>query len=389
MNYLASIFSINNKSIRNTSMLIGTLPPKRSLVFAIVALYACATLQFIRFYAVSTTFYLSLPAYLSGHERLPFQERVLPILLMKGLYRLLAAAHATPHSQGAYTLDRAAFYIISLVSIAVAGYFTQQLYERVSPRSSLKFFVYPVFLFSMMWTYSIHMEANYSYPYDMLSVAFFSAGLYFIYSRKFLPLVAVILIGTFNRETTLFLIGIYLLDSASVEFPDSVSSIRDRLSLSQVRWSRVVLLLSIWVAIKILLGHVFAHNSQSENYVRILENVGRLKPRLWPALLNICGYVLPVVVLLRQSISSVRFRNYLLILPLWFAVMFYTGVILETRIYGELCPYASVALILIIESQLDTLYADRTGQEGAPYGFAHENDAVLLAVSETHERLSV
>jgi hypothetical protein len=361
-------------------MLIGTQAPRRRLVFAIVALYACATLQFIRFYAVSTTFYLSLPAYLSGHERLPFQERVLPIFLMKGLYRLLAVANASPHPQGAFTLDRAAFYFISLISIAIAGYFTQLLYQRVSPRSSLRFFVYPVFLFSMMWTYSIHMEANYSYPYDMLSVAFFSAGLYFIYCRKFLPLVAVILVGTSNRETTLFLIGIYLLDSASVEFPDSLSSIRDRLSLSQVQWKRVVLLLSIWVAVKALLGHIYAHNSQSENYVRILENVGRLKPRLWPALLNICGYILPVVVLLRRNISSVRFRNYLFILPVWFGVMFYTGVIVETRIYGELCPYVSVALILIIENQLDSLYAARPSQADPSYNYVDENEHLMLGV---------
>jgi hypothetical protein len=370
-------------------MLIETLPPKRSLVFAIVALYACATLQFIRFYAVTTTFYLSLPAYLSGHERLPFQERVLPILLMKIFYRLLSAAHASTHLQGAFTLDRAAFYILSLVSIVIAGYFTQKLYEQVSEQSSLRFFVYPVFLFSMMWTYSIHMEANYSYPYDMLSVAFFSAGLYFIYSRKFLPLVAIIAVGTFNRETTLFLIGIYLLDAASVEFPDSFLSIRDRFSLSQVRWQRVLLLVLIWFAIKISLGHVFSHNSQAENYVRIRENIGRLKPRLWPALLNVCGYLLPVVVLLRHNIRSIRFRNYLWILPVWFAIMFYTGVILETRIYGELCPYVSVALILIIERQLDVLYAERSGSRKDSYPYLDHSSDLLVQESKTRKKLSV
>ena len=46
----------------------------------ILVLYACATLQFVRFYIVRCVFYLKLPAYLSGHERLPFQERVLPVL---------------------------------------------------------------------------------------------------------------------------------------------------------------------------------------------------------------------------------------------------------------------------------------------------------------------
>ena len=344
-------------------MIIGIEPPKRYLSIAIVALYACATLQFIRFYAVTTTFYLSLPAYLSGHERLPFQERVLPIVLIRLLYRGLVAVHLTAHLEGAFTFDRAPFYIISLVSIVVAGYFTQKLYELVSERCALKFFVYPIFLFTMMWTYSIHMEANYSYPYDMLSVAFFSAGLYAIYSRRFVPLVAIIAIGTLNRETTLFLIGIYLIDAASVEFADPADGLRSRFSLKQVSWLRVALLVLIWMAIKLSLAHIFAHNSQSENYIRIRENIGRLKPRLWPALLNICGYILPVVVLLRQNIRPIRFRNYLWILPLWFAIMFYTGVILETRIYGELCPYVSVALVLIVERQLDVLYNGDSGSE--------------------------
>jgi hypothetical protein len=89
-----------------------------------------------------------------------------------------------------------------------------------------------------------------------------------------------------------------------------------------------------------------------KNYVRIRENLGRLRPRLWPVLLNICGYVLPVIILLRRRIQPVRFANYLYILPLWLAVMFYTGVILETRIYGELIPITVVASLLLIESHL-------------------------------------
>jgi hypothetical protein len=347
-------------------MLIGSVPPKRYLFWSVIVLYACATLQFIRFYAVTTTFYLSLPAYLTGHERMPFQERVLPIVFMRLFYRALIVTHFSAHLHGAFTLDKAPFYIISLISIAIAGYFTQKLYELVSARSALRFFVYPIFLFGMMWTYSIHMEANYSYPYDMLSVAFFSAGLYYIYSRQFLPLVAVVTLGTFNRETTLFLIGIYVLDAASVEFSDIADGLSSRFSLKQVKWQRVILLILIWVTIKLTLGHIFAQNSQAENYVRISENIGRLKPRLWPALLNICGYMLPAVVLLRQNIRPLRFRNYLWILPVWFAIMFYTGVILETRIYGELCPYVAIAVVLIIEHQLDILYSGRSDQEDWP-----------------------
>jgi hypothetical protein len=59
-----------------------------------------------------------------------------------------------------------------------------------------------------------------------------------------------------------------------------------------------------------------------------------------------------VVWLLRHRLRPVRFANYLYILPAWFAIMFYTGVILETRIYGELTPYIAVACVLLLERYL-------------------------------------
>jgi hypothetical protein len=334
-------------------------PPSSSrfVIGSVLALYACATLQFIRYYIVTTSFYLNLTAYLSGHERLPFQERVLPIAFIDLLYRLPWFQWNATHSQGAFTHARAPVYVIALISMVLAGYFTQKLYGLVTKSRALWFLVYPLFLFSVLWTYSMHLEANYSYPYDILSVAFFSAGLYFIFGRRFVPLLLVILIGTFNRETTLFLIGIYALDAMSTESPAPLHDVRRTFSLENIRWPRFVLLLAIWSTIHLMLKHVFAHNSHAEDYVRIRENIGRLKPRLWPALLNMCGYLLPLILLFRDSIRPIRFRNYLWIVPLWFAVMFYTGVIVETRIFGELCSYATVAVVLIMERSIDQLYA--------------------------------
>ena len=83
-----------------------------------------------------------------------------------------------------------------------------------------------------------------------------------------------------------------------------------------------------------------------------MGNFGRLRPRLWPSLLNICGYALPAVVMLRSRLRPLRFANYLYILPFWIAIMFYTGVILETRIYGELCSYTAVAVVLLLEEHV-------------------------------------
>ncbi len=335
--------------------------PKKYITAGLVFLYWCATLQFIRYYSKSTIFYLNMPAYLNGRERLPFQERILPILLIRPLTQSPWVMQHLAHANGAFTQERGPFYLVSLIAIVFAGIYTQKLYNSLTTTHWLSFLVYPIFLFTIMWSYCIHSEANFSYPYDILSVAFFTAGLYYIYTRHYLGLFFVILVGTFNRETTLFLIGIYCLDSASTALADP--SLRNRFDWKGVPLLRVALLCIVWLAIKLSLAHLFAHNDPSENYIRIGENFGRLKLRLLPALLNICGYTIPLVLLFHRWIRPVRFANYLFILPVWFVVMFYTGVILETRIYGELCSFSAIALVLIMEHHLGLMIPSQATED--------------------------
>lgn len=313
-------------------------------------LYFCAGLQFIRFYTRSTTFYIHLQPYLAGHERMPFQERVLPILFIKPMLASKTVMHLLTHDQGVSIGLQGPFYVLSLIGFAAAAICVQLLYRAIRPRGTLAWLVFPIFLFTVMWTYTIHLEANYSYPYDMLSLAFFTAGLLFIYKRQFLPLLAVMLIGTWNRETTLFLIGIFAIDAMSTTANDN-APVLDRMNFRLFPWGRVAILGAVWLGIKLWLAHHFHGNDESENYVRIAENAGRLKLRLVPALLNICGYLFPLVILLWRRISPPRFGNYVWIALPWMLIMFYTGVILETRIYGELCSYTAVALVLIAESR--------------------------------------
>jgi hypothetical protein len=287
---------------------------------------------------------------------LPFQERIFPILLLRPMYNSRWLMSHLAHQNGAFTRQLGPFYLLSLVSLVVAAIYTQKLYRLVTVESTLSFLVFPVFLFAVMWTYSIHSEADYSYPYDFPSLAFFAAGMYYIYKRSFRGLFAVILIGSFNRETTLFLIGLYVIDSASRIAQTSTrrgrqleTTLRSRFDPQQVPWRRVLLLVVVWVAIKIALTHAFAHNSNAENFLRWNYNLERMRLRLLPALLNICGYTLPLVVVFWKLLKPRRFQSYLLILPLWFVVMFCSGVLVETRIYGELCGFSAVALVLIME----------------------------------------
>ena len=329
-------------------------------------LYGCAVVQFIRFYVVSTYFYLNMPRYLSGGERLPFQERVLPIFLMWPINHSSFLMQHVAHNKGdvytpsAATPETLAFYILSLVSFSLASFFVYRLYRAVSPTGLLAVLVLPTFMVLTLWTYVVHIDANYSFPYDMPSVAFFAGGLLAIYTRRFWPLLAVMFFGTMNRETTLFLIGIYVLDAATriAWRSDESTDIQPRFHFADVPWLKAATLFTVWLAVKLIIHHHFAHNDNSENFVRLRSNLGRFRPRLWPTLFNICGYILPIVVLLRRRILPLRFQSYIYIFPGWFAVMLWTGVILESRIYGELCSYIAIASVLLLEQHVTSYRAD-------------------------------
>ena len=340
------------------------MSPRKALTSLFTwVLYLCATLQFVRYYVVATTFYLDMPRYLSGKERLPFQERILPIFLMWPINHSSFLMRHLAHSQGQFdapsaaTTETIAFYLISLLSFSIASVLVILLYRAVTVSRALSVLVFPTFLAITLWTYVVHIDADFSYPYDLPSLAFFAGGLLAIYKRRFLPLLAIMFFGTMNRESTLFLVGIFILDAASREVPEHVFqkrriSLGERFSLAQVPWLQAASLLAIWMAVRFTIYHHFAHNDNSENYIRLWENMGRLKPRLWPILLNVCGYTLPVIILERRNIRPLRFANYLYILPFWLAVMFCTGVVLETRIYGELCSFAAVASVLLLEDSV-------------------------------------
>ena len=150
------------------------------------------------------------------------------------------------------------FYLVSLVSFIIAGGLVVRLYRAVHPDGMFAWLVYPIFMVLVLWTYVIHIDANFSYPYDMPSLAFFAGGLLAIYTRRFVPLVLIVLLGTINRETTLFLVGIYILDAATCEPLNTRSGLvsaernprQNRFLFAQVPWLRAGLLLALWLAVK-------------------------------------------------------------------------------------------------------------------------------------------
>lgn len=315
----------------------------RLLRFFLYFLFFCAALIFARCYLLDTISYLNLDKYIAGTERLPYQRRLLPMLILRALLRIpmphILSSHFVIFSRPAQ------LYLLGLhfVSVMVAGYFATLLYRRAQPTGRLPLLVFPLYLFCSMWTYLMRPLFSNGLPYDLTSQAFFAGGLLCIYKRSFWPLLGIIAVGTFNRETTLFLVILFVIDA----WASNAGSLTSR-----IPWVQAISLGSLWVAIKIFLKHLFVMNNASEQFLRLRVNAHSLLPSNWPQILTACGFLLPIVWIFRRNIPNPRLTAWVLILPCWVVVMLFYGVIVESRIFGELCPLVAVFGVILLEEYM-------------------------------------
>ena len=331
----------------------------RSKRLAMVGLYLLATVQFIWCYLWQVRPYVLTSAYEQGKERMPFQGRLLMMPVMRWAHnqlwvtRIAAVMHANiywfPRPMQPEVLVQA---VVDFACIVTAGLVATSIYHRASRLHLLTPLVYPMVLVLCVATYILHTIQNFRFIYDLPSLAFFSIALWLIYFHK--PLcffIAVFLVATLNRETTLLLLPIYAI--SELFWYRHHHHETDRPLWPRLRSARVlgvILPLGLyWLACQLLVRHLFAHNP-SEFYSRIPQNFGFLiSPRAWPQMLGACGYLFPIVLIFRKHLRSPELRAWLWVLPIWFAFMFVYGILIETRIFGELIPYMATAAALITE----------------------------------------
>ena len=314
----------------------------------IFILYAFAAYFVPRAYELNDKHYLVLSDYMTGHERLPFQRRVLPVILLQQMEKIPIPARVMRGRRGIFEhADSIDMFAIDLISFVVASYFCVKLYRKAMPQGIFGLLVFPIFVYTAVWSYILHTEQNYYYQYDMLALAFFTAGVYCIYTRRFWPLALIMLVGTLNRETTLFLIPIFVLDATA---PARIADWR------KIPWVKTAVLCVVWLGVKLLLSRFYVNNDRSEDYFRFRENIPRIAPNHWAEIVGGCGFLLPVVWLLRKHVPNPRIAAWLVIVPVWFAVMVAYGVLTETRVYGELCGVVAVAATMMMDGYVASTY---------------------------------
>ena len=329
----------------------------------LIAVYVVATIQLAWCYLWLTRPYVNTFLYERGKERMPFQGRLMMMLPMRLAHsNLLLHWLALPFGLSHFWFPRPVQpevliqAVINVACLLATGWFTTRIYQASSRRRLLAPFVYPLVLVVCGATYVMHTVQNFRFIYDMPSLAFFSLALYLVYFRRHWSLfVLTFLVATVNRETTLLLLPLYMIDAAVVNGKPQWKRLADRRTLAVV-----LPLAACWIVWQMTIRHIFAQNP-SEFYPRLNWNVkSLLVPQAWPQLLSACGYLLLFVVVMRRQIPDPRLRAWLWLVPLWIAFMFSFGILIETRVFGELIPLVVCASTLIVEDMLLGRFAEST-----------------------------
>lgn len=275
---------------------------------------------------------------------MPFQGRD----LMR--WPMLAAAH-WPWLQHA-TAERAVlkspeFLVMELaaaISLFLAARAAERLYRLAMPDAPLP--LLPSALLIVVCLFDFVLDVPFSFPYDLPATAFLGWGIVFIAERRFWALLPVFVFGTWNRETTLFLIGVLLLTAAMQGARLSLGNIARR------DWVQAAFLLVCWVGITALQHRQYAGNP-SEAGSRISGNIHHLlNPMLWPNILSVSAFLLPYIYLNRAKVRYSALHASILLLPFWLLLLLSVGQILESRIYGDISVFVAVAAALIVVERI-------------------------------------
>jgi hypothetical protein len=322
---------------------------------ALGAVYFLATIQFVWCYLWLTRPYVSTALYEQGSERMPFQGRLLMMLPLRWAHQSSLLSWSTAvYSRSHFWFPKPVAgevivqAVIDVSCLLLTGWFTTKIYASCSSRHLLTAMIYPLLLVVCGATYIMHTVQNFRFVYDLPSLAFFAAGMYLMYFRRHWAwFAALFCVATVNRETTLLLLPLYMLNGA-VE--------RGRFAWRRVlrlpTLAVVVPLAVFWIGWQLLIRHLFAHNA-SEFYPRLDWNLKSLAaPLAWPQLFSAGGYLMLFVLAMHRRIVDPRLRSWLWILPVWLVFMFVYGILIETRVFGELIPLIVCASAVILEEIL-------------------------------------
>jgi hypothetical protein len=188
--------------------------------------------------------------------------------------------------------------------------------------------------FVMPFVFIIPQPYTVWFPWDIPSVVFFTALLYLWHRQLWSGWYVVFLLGTLNRETTLFLLPLCALTVRSEGYPRRLLG---HLAATAVLWAAVKGSLAWWFkAHDGPLWLEWNHYDGAQSHWQ--QNLSYWsQPYLWPYLLSAVGFLWLLAWHLRRA-AHPYLRQALVIVPFYGLGVLLFGNVVEHRVYGDLIP---------------------------------------------------
>jgi hypothetical protein len=305
---------------------------------------AVACLWFANLYCTARPPYINLTRFAHGTERMPFQGRDLLRWPMLAASYSAFLQHLTAHRTVLHSPEFLVMELAAAVSLYLAGLAAMRIYSLEAPNNSLSELPFAILIIVCLFDFVLSVP--FSFPYDLPATAFIGWGSYFALQRRFWALLPIFVIGTLNRETTLFLVGVL-----AVTLMTDAQGVPTLRMLRTRDYAQLATLLFSWIAITQGQKYLYRANP-TEAGPRIAANLHFLaNPLLWPNILSASAFLLPWVYLHRRRIGFAPLSNTMLLLPFWVLLLLSVGQILELRIYGDISvPVAVGAALILVHS---------------------------------------
>ena len=280
-----------------------------------------------------------LKLFSQGLSAMPFRARYLmtPVLRWAATSPLLIrAAHALREStlcpQDLMMQITQALCLLSLGPLVV------RLRNSFSPARIFPWLAPWIFLWVIACTFVLRYESRFYLPYDLISILFFTIGVIACVKFRSLLLLLVIAAGTYNRETTVFLLPIWL----------ACNFTRNRTKL----FSTAALALIVFALVKLQILRWLGHPASGLFLVMSVNARLMLFPHHWPQLTSVGGFLLLPLWLGRRLLRDPLLKRVWLGYLPWVIVALAFGWWNETRIFGELTALIAVTAAIEFETYL-------------------------------------
>ena len=294
---------------------------------AIVYFFLAWTFANLYYYVLPNNLVESVQVLSAFKARQPMQLRV----LVPAIIHLISSV--TPLSVS--TVDK---YILIASVWGVMMLFASFL-EAYVPKNTA-WIAAPIILVPLLWNYCL--LTLFHYPSDMPSIAFFLGCLLLWRTKRPWTYYACFLVASFNRETILFvlpcLFALYW-SNHQVKF-----------------WAmHTVIHIAIFGIVRLLLWKLFEHSPGTQMEDHLQKNLAVLMDGL--AFRNgVARYFaflfggLHLVAIAIWRWAPRELQRLTIVTLLFWGAMFYAGLMLESRIFGELIPiYVAVVIVVVVD----------------------------------------